>query len=376
MISNSSSPHVALFVPTLEAGGAERIMLTLSSWLSRRGYNVDLLLARATGDYIQEIPQNIRIIDFNSSGVIKALPWLVSYLVRVKPAVLLSTLDHANVIAVIARYWANVNTRLVLREANTASAKFSNLLGMRNRLISLMIRYAYPHADKIVAVSEGVAIDLCKQYDVADNKVSVIYNPIITERLIKQSNLTPDHPWYSDNRPIILGVGSLTPQKDFACLIKAFAKLPEKLHARLIILGEGCQRSYLELLIENLGVKNSVSLPGFATNPFSYMKKAKLFVLSSRWEGLPGTLIQALACGAYVISTDCPSGPSEILCNGKYGTLVPVGDHESLAIAIENILTSKNIPTRMTDRVLNKFTANYSMEKYEKILFSENCQAV
>jgi glycosyltransferase involved in cell wall biosynthesis len=199
----------------------------------------------------------------------------------------------------------------------------------------MLEHYFYPWADAIVAVSKGVADDLARVARLPRDRIKVIYNPVVTEALFRKAEEPLEHPWFlSGCPPVILGVGRLTAAKDFPTLIRAFARVRESQLARLLILGEGEKRDSLEKLVRELRLERDVSMPGFMDNPYAYMRKSSIFVLSSCWEGLPNVLIEAMACGCQVISTNCPSGPEEILRGGHYGKLVPVGDAEALAKAI------------------------------------------
>jgi glycosyltransferase involved in cell wall biosynthesis len=207
--------------------------------------------------------------------------------------------------------------------------------GLTGKFIPLLVRAFYPKADKIICVSNGVAQELINKYHLPKSKIQVIYNPVVAQDMFKKAEEPLDHPWFQPGQPpIILGVGRLTAQKDFETLIKAFALVRNKTETRLMILGEGPERTKLEQFVKQLGLENDVSMPGFVDNPYKYMKRSSVFVLSSRWEGLPTVLVEALALGLPVVSTDCPSGPAEILENGKWGRLVPVGAPKALADAI------------------------------------------
>lgn len=332
---------LAIFLPSLHAGGAERAMLKVAQGIGARGYPVDLVLTQVAGPYLAEVPDSVRLVDLKASRVLSSLPALVRYLRNERPDTLLSGL-HANVIALWARSLAGVKTRVVVSERNTLSCAVRNATDLRMRLRPLLIRRFYRRADGIIAVSAGVADDLSRVTGIPRHLIQVIYNPIITPELRVMSQVPLEHPWFNPGEPpVILAAGRLTAQKDFTTLIKAFALIQEVRKARLLILGEGDERTAIEALVKQLGLKQDVSLPGFAVNPYPYMVRARVFVLSSKWEGLPGVLIEALFCGALAISTDCPSGPREILRDGQYGQLVPVGDSVSMARAIENGLAGK-----------------------------------
>ena len=249
---------------------------------------------------------------------------------------------HANLIALWARRLTGIPQRLILGEHNTLSSVVSGEGGLRWHLFPGLARWFYPWADGIVAVSKGVADDLARLTKIPRERIQVIYNPIVTSEMFRKSEFPPEHPWFKENEPpVILAVGRLTAQKAFDVLIQAFAQVRKNHAARLVILGEGEERSALETMTREFGLAQDISMPGFVLNPYPCMAHASCFVLSSRWEGLPTVVVEALSLGTPIISTDCPSGPREILMDGMYGTLVPVDDVPALATAIEATLTNK-----------------------------------
>jgi len=331
--------RLAILVPGLYGGGAERVMLKLAQGISARGHAVDLVLARAEGPYLAAVPGSVRVVDLRARRMVASLPALVRYLRREEPDALLSVL-HANVVALWARRLAGVGIRVFVSERNSLSSASRHYASdLRMRLAPWLKRRFYPWADGIIAVSKGVADELAEITGIPRQRVRVIYNPIVTPELEEQAQMPLEHPWFVPGQaPVILAVGRLTAQKDFVTLIKAFAQLRKTRQARLLILGEGEERPTLEDLVEQLGLEQDISLPGFVSNPYPFMARASAFVLSSRWEGLPGVLIEALYCGAPLVATDCPSGPREILRDGEYGRMVPVGDSVALSRAIEAAL--------------------------------------
>ena len=262
---------------------------------------------------MSEIPGSVRVIDLKANRVMMCLPALVHYLRSEHPVALLSTL-HANIIAVWAKFITGFPLRVVLNEQNTLTSVSNGEEDLRWKLYPELAKWFYPWADGITAVSTGVADDLTQATGLSRSQIDVIYNPIVTPDLLKKSNSPLEHPWFrSGEPPVILGVGRLTAQKAFDTLIEAFAQVRKSQRARLLILGEGEERQKLEMLIRQLGLEHDVELPGFVSNPYSYMAHAALFVLSSKWEGLPTVLVEAMALRTPVIATDCPSGPREIL---------------------------------------------------------------
>ncbi|TBH21911.1 glycosyltransferase [Thermus thermamylovorans] len=364
--------RVGLFLPSLAAGGAERITLTLAEGLSRRGYQVDLVLARADGPLLAQIPSPLRLVDFKSGRVAQSLLPLVRYLKRERPVVLLSSLNHANVVAIWARRMARVPTRLVVAEhiGVLPSAAWSQTL--RGKLMPFWIRNTYPWADAVVAVSRGVAEELVRDLGVPREKVRTIYNPVVTEELYQKAEEPLEHPWFRPGEePVVLGVGRLVPQKDFSLLIRAFAKVRQRVPSRLLILGEGPERPALEALVRGLGLEAYVEMPGFMANPYPYMRRASVLALSSASEALPTVLIEALALGTKVVATDCPYGPAEVLEGGRWGRLVPVGDEEALAKALMEALLQPDSETEKqarARRARERFGLEEALRAYEEVL--------
>lgn len=356
--------RLALFLPSLRGGGAERVMVHLARGFAERGFQVDLVLAKAEGPYLAEVPPSVRVVDLRASRVLFSLPGLVRYLRKERPYALLSALNHANVIVCLAHRLARVPSRLVISEHTTLSA--SRPQNARGRLLPWFMRWTYPWADAVIAVSQGVAEDLVRTLGISAERVKVIYNPVVDDDLLTKSKEPLDHPWFTEGAPpVILGVGRLTEAKDFPNLIRAFALVRAQRPARLMILGEGELRPQLEALVHELGLQDDVALPGFVENPYAYMARAAVFVLSSRWEGFGNVLVEAMACGTPVVSTDCPSGPREILDHGKYGRLVPVGDVKSLA---ESILKAMDEPPYRDLSRVAEFTLEKSLERYGAVL--------
>lgn len=344
--------RLAFFLPDLHGGGAERVVLNLCRAFLAEGMAVDLLLARAAGTLLGEVPAGVRMIDLSpglrlptrAGLALDALLGLLRYLRREPPQALLTSLTGANLVALLAHRLARSRTRLVLREANTAA-------NLRGPLTRRCVRALYPAAHAVIAVSQGVGDDLVNLFGVAAGRVRVIPNPVDIAAIRRLAAEDPREPWFAPGQPpVILGVGRLAAQKDFATLLQAFAAVRRERPCRLILLGEGPLRADLEALAATLGVRADVALPGFVANPYAYMRRAAVFVLSSRWEGMPNALIQALASGVPLVATDCHSGPREVLDEGRYGWLVPVGDAAALGTAIVRAISGEN-PAGTTARL-------------------------
>lgn len=354
---------LALYLPSLRGGGAERVMVTLANGFADRGLRVDLVLAKAEGPYLPDVSSSVRVVDLGASRVLGSLAGLVRYLRRERPVALLTAMGHANVVAAAARRLSRVATRLVVSEHAHFSAVSAKATSIPGRSMVHFMRWAYPGTDGIVAVSEGVAVDLAAAIGLPRERILVIHNPVVTAVMLANSRRPQGHPWFGHGQPpVLLGVGRLTEQKDFTLLIRAFAQLRLQRDVRLMILGEGELRPQLEALVLELQVEEDVMLPGFVQNPYGYMRCAALYVLSSGWEGLPTTLIEAMACRTPVVATDCPSGPAEILEGGRWGRLIPVGDVDALAQAIAATLDEPvhpDIATRAADFGVDQAVKNY-----------------
>ena len=361
------SKKLAIFIPDLVVGGAERSMLKLAAGIAERGYAVDFVLSRAYGPFLAEVPESVRLVDLKGRRVLTSLPALVRYLRQEQPAAMLAVL-HANLIALWARRLAGTHERVVVSERNMLTSEARQYSDLRMRMMPKLARKFYTWSDCIVAVSKSVADDLIQTVRIPGERVRVIYNPIVTPELREKAQAPLQHAWFEPGEPpLVLSVGRLCAQKDFFTMIRAFDLVRRARPARLLILGEGEDRPALEALIEELGLKQDVSLPGFNPNPYPYMTRASVFVLSSRWEGLPGVLIEALYCGAPVIATDCPGGSREILAGGQYGKLVPAGDTAALAGAIEAALDGKMArPPRESWR---PFEMESVVNQYLQVLF-------
>jgi len=338
---------ITLFTGILGGGGAERVMATLANEFNRAGFEVDLVLVNQAGSYLNDLDPGINVVNLASRRTLYSLLPLIRYLRKRRPEVLFSTMGYMNIIAILARVFSGVSSRLFVREAVTVSVSAKNTGDFKEKFIMFMLKYFYAVSDGVITPCQGVAEDLIRVVGVSKKLVTVIPNPLDL-KAIRERSITPlDHLRINSNdMPLILGVGRLTAQKDFQTLISAFDKVAKVYRVRLIILGEGEERNALEELIELKGIKGLVEMPGYIENPFVYMKQAAVYVLSSRWEGLPNTLLQAAAAGTCIVATDCPSGPKEILEQGRWGKLVPVGDVDAMAKAIIDALEGrlKKIP--------------------------------
>lgn len=328
--------RLAVMVASLARGGIGKMRTHLINRFSELGHRVDLLVGDPTSPYMDRLHPAVRVIDLGTTNAITGIPSLARYLLRERPGTLLTQRIRVNVLALRTRKLVHSRTRVFVTANTNLSSQLQSLRPeKRERQLRLLRRY-YPRNDGILAISHGVAEDIAGILGIPVATIPVIYNPVVTPELQAQANLPPDHPWLGagERLPVILGAGRLEPQKDFPNLIRAFAMVRQELPCRLIVLGEGALRGELQALADSLGVGADLSMPGFHSNPYQFMQAASLFVMSSRWEGFGNALAEALAVGTPVVSTDCPNGPSEILEQGKYGPLVPVGDSRALAQAM------------------------------------------
>jgi len=361
--------RLLMYCPALEGGGAERVMVTLANNFARNGVQVMFVTARAAEEvYRGELSPAVEYSCLNTGSTLRTLLPLTRLLRRVRPDAVLSTLVEANFLAVAAARLAKVDARVVIREANTPSQDLLQNPRRVKRITGRLIPYIYPKADAIVASSQGMQHDLIANFRIPPHKTRRIPNPLPLAWIRQHAQAPVQHPWFAAGQPpVILSVGRLERAKDFATLIRAFAKVQAQREARLLILGEGSMRPQLETLVREFGLSACVALPGFDPNPFRFMARAQVFVMSSIYEGFPNVLVQALACGCPVVSTDCPSGPSEILNGGAYGHLVPVGDADALAASILKVLQGQ--ARRPPANWMEQFDESVVCRGYLEVLF-------
>jgi glycosyltransferase involved in cell wall biosynthesis len=354
---------IAFFLPSLQGGGAERVIVNLAQGITERGLPVDLVVAAAEGAFLEQVSPAVRLVDLRRRRVLQSLGPLTRYLRREQPRVLISSMSHANVVALWAARLARRATPVIVTVHNTMSRSTPEQGRLGRTLWPHLLRAFYPWASHIVAVSRGAADDLARMSGLPRDRVSVVYNPVITPALLELARQAPNHPWFGpDAPPVIVGVGRLTGQKDFPTLIRAFAEVRRCRSARLMIMGEGEDRPTLQALVSELDLVNDVALPGFRDNAISYVAASALFVLSSAWEGLPTVLVEGLAVGTRVVSTDCPSGPREILQDGLLGALVPVGNPSAMAAAM--LAALEQPPGAVPLDVLAPFTLDAAVDHY------------
>lgn len=352
---------IALFMHTLRAGGGAVCLLAVAKGLVARGFSVDLLVLYTSRSDLHLVPKGVRLTNFRRRDSIAALPQLLRYLKHERPDVLLVNTHYPGVAALIAKALFIRSLSLVFRQANT----FSRSIPTHD---SRLLRYFLPYANAIITISHGATEDFKQSFPKVSHLVRYVPNAAITSDIAEQAMWPVDHPWFNDpTRPVILSVARLAPQKDLPTLLRAFAEVVRSRPARLVVLGEGDERCKLTLLIRELGISPFVQLPGDVRPAFPYMAKARVFVLSSAWEGLSVALLEAMACGTPVVSTDCPYGPGEILEGGKWGRLVPPGDWRSLASAILETLDNPVASNLLIARA-GRWDAESGIARYVQVL--------
>ncbi len=404
--SSAGAPaaRIAVLLPSLEGGGAERSMLNLVRGFMAEGRAVDLVVCQAKGAYLAEIPVGANLIELEAVSGLRArwsalpgnlrhvfallrpvllakkvapeiarIPSLRQYLIDRKPDVILSAITYANLVGIWAKQRVDPRIPIVISERialATYCADPSNFRKWKWRYLPDLVNRVYRGADAVVAVSRAAADELVARIGVDAEAVTTIHNPVVDDVLHWSAEQPLKHPWFvPGSAPVILAAGRMTEQKDFPTLLRAFALVRAQRPARLVILGEGRLQPDLLRLADDLGIGEDVDMPGFVENPFQFMSRASLLVLSSLYEGLPGVLIQALACGCAVVSTDCPGGSREILADGRYGELVEVGNASALASAIQAALDKPMDKTMLRARARD-FSVERAVGRYLELLDS------
>jgi len=363
-----AKPKIAVLVSFSGEGGVERLMLNLCEGLLDLGHPVDLLAIKRRSAHLKAPPEGLNVVPLLASHTYASLPEVVRYLRSERPHALLAVKDRANQVAILAGKLARTTTRIVVEIQTTISAALGSRSSLRKAAWYLPMRLLYPMAHVVVAVSEGVARDLVEITGLPRERIRVIRNPAVSRAMFRLAREPIDHPWYRDpSTPIITGVGRLTRQKDFPTLMRAFARVRSQLPCRLMILGEGRDRAMLSELAHSLGIAADIALPGFMANPYPFLSRASLLVLSSLWEGSPTVLTEAMALGVPVVATDCPSGPREILQGGRIAPLVPMGDPEALARAIVETL-ARPLAKAALEEAVAEYTVERSAERYVEVL--------
>jgi glycosyltransferase involved in cell wall biosynthesis len=352
--------------PSLTTGGADRVTLTLLRTLDRSRFAPSLVLLREPGPLLPELPDDVPVEVLRARNILSAVPHLRRLVERDRPDILFSTSSGTNITAALAV--GRHRPRLVLSERNglVRDQPFYKLWPLL-----LLKRASYRRADRVIAVSEGVASDLRRRLRLDEAKVAVTYNPVVTPELDRLAEAPVAEPWFEENAPVVLAAGRFVRAKGFDLLLDAVARVRPEFDCRLVILGDGPLRDRLLSQAASLGLAGVCKAPGFVNNPYAYMRRATVFALPSRFEGLPGVLIQAMACGCAVVATDCRFGPREIVTTGRDGMLVPPEDPARLALELSRLLSqpqTRGEIGRAARRSAQRFTTETVMPRYLQAL--------
>jgi glycosyltransferase involved in cell wall biosynthesis len=342
-------------------------MVNLANGLAGRGHDVDFVVARLSGPYNGSVSEGVRVRSL-SGRLSGAIPPLVKYIRANRPASILAAGEHACAVAVVARCLSHCQTRLVLSLHNAIRPERMARKGLKERANPALVRLFYPAAEQIVTVSEELRREALRLIGGRASKFVAIYNPLFSDKLARCAEAPTGHPWLErKDAPVVVAAGRLTPQKGFDTLLRAIALVRRRLSVRLLVLGEGPERSSLAALSNELGIAAAVAFPGFVANPYAYMRRSDVLAMSSRWEGFGNVLVEAMASGTQVVSTDCPYGPREILAGGKYGALVPVDDPVALADAIVYKIHHP-LPVSLLASRASEFSIDRALDLYEGVL--------
>lgn len=359
---------LSFFLFDLKGGGAERVIATLLNEMHKRHLNVDLILSFKEGPYLSELDPEIPIRNIKSSSIIKNIFSLYRHILKNNTTHLITTMRGPSIVALVVKILLGKKVKVIIREANTPSQEHGET-NLKHKLLNKLTHFLYGYADSIVCVSEGVKTDFQLFYKNLDpTRITTIYNPVISAEFFTKAQLPIERglPWAPKSRYFI-AVGRFVEQKDYPTLLKAFELTSNNHDANLLILGDGPLREQFIAETKRLNLESRIHCPGFVNNPFPYMLNSSAFILSSQWEGLPNSLVQAVSLGLTTISTDCPSGPREILAAGKIGSLVPMQNAPALAIAMEQVLRAH--PTQIErqhikDYALEKFSVEHTTTQY------------
>ena len=342
----SDVSKVVVLLGSFYAGGSERAMINFANGMAERGMSVDIIAGPGSSDFHSLVSENINVIELER-GMLRSIPYVRNYLKKAQPDVLFSSLLHVNVAAMLTKVFNfGVSTKVVLREATTPSEYAKVLKGWKDKLTIRFAQLLFRHADHVIGAGEECRNDSIKFYRLNPEKTSTVYSPFVNKAFFDSAREPVQHKWFSDGSRVIASMGRVMPVKDFPTLIAALAEVRQNIEVKLLIIGETNRDlehfKLLQKTIAELNLVDAVDFVGFHKNPFPYLVNSEVYVLSSKFEGLPGALVQAMAVGCKLVATDCKSGPREILCGGDKGKLVPVGDADAMASAIIESLSEEH----------------------------------
>ena len=363
---NPLNARIAILLPNLAGGGAEHVNIWLAKEFLKRGFCVEFVLLQKTGELVDLIPEGAEIYDLRAVRFRSAILPLVKYMRNRKPGAVIANMWPLTSVAVLAHRLARARCRLLVSEHCTLSHHEGKRGLMHNIALRASLASTYRLADERVAVSAGVASDLALLSGIRRDRFEVVYNPIPAPMFTDKNEA--EEVWGGWTGKRVISVGALKPEKNYTVLIEAFSRLLRKQDAKLLLLGDGPLRCELELQIADRGLEGKVLMPGFRINPVPFYRSADLFVLSSDYEGFGNVIVEALACGLPVVSTDCPGGPAEILDFGRFGALVSCGDPKALADAMFEMLNQSHDRMALMDRAAD-FLPHLAADKYLRLLF-------
>jgi glycosyltransferase involved in cell wall biosynthesis len=332
-MGSSKRLRVCFYPGALKLGGVGKLTINMANYMANEGYDINFFLTNLEGDYVNQIPKNIKVFE-GKGGALKSIFAFIKYLLKRKPDAIISSRDYLNFICIICVKIFSPKTTIISSIHVDYSGMPTRKKNFFESLLILLYAHAYKRSDHIVAVSKGVANDFTRRFNISGEKLKIIYNATYDSELYVVNKPILFNNFFDENKKIIISVGRLTHQKNFDMLIKAFSLVRKKVDCKLLILGEGELRNDLEGLVNRLNLENCVLMPGFVHNPIDYIKKSNVFVMSSLYEGFGNVIVEAMGTGISIVSTNCPSGPSEILENGLYGKLVQIDDIQGMCNSI------------------------------------------
>lgn len=365
--------RLAFFVPNLEGGGAERIIVRLANEISARGYDVDLVVIERRGPFLKMVDPNVRLVSLGSKRARFALLRLRKYLLESQPVAMVSTLRTCILLSIVAGTWIRTGTKVIARQANYILPRTQWMERFVFRLLNPS--FVYKRADHFIALSVDVAKNINDMFNIPMEKIEVIPNPAFPDLVPGQVGSERDSSGTSERQGrqrLIVMIGSLTKQKDYGTFLRAYRDVRNQVNAKVVILGEGPERERIVKQINSLGLEHDVELRGFVANPTHVLREADLFVHTARYEGFGNVIVEALSVGVPVVATDCPGGPNEILGAGRFGRLVPVGDSDALARAITLELSSEvsDYDVQLRKARAREYHINAIAERYLQVMLS------
>ena len=361
-----TTDKVTFVIESLKIGGAERVVTNLATEFDKHGWDVDIVVVQEKGPLEGELPASVGVHLLNVNRTLASVPSLVSYFRRRQPDAVISNMTHVNLIVTFSVKLSRIDTTLVVVEHSLLSERIERINSQKERLTAIFAGQFYPKTDAIVAVSDGLADDIATVTGVNRSSITTVHNPIDIKNVRRQAREAINHEWFQKNRvPVIISVGRIEVRKDYTTLLFAFEDVLKHQDCRLVICGDGPEYEKLHELANKLRIQDKVSFLGWVENPHKYVSRSDVFVLSSIVEGFSNVLVEALAVGCPIVSTDCQGGPAEILEDGNLGRLVPVGDDKAMSIAIRKTLTEKK-RKNLRERA-NAFDIENAYQEYERL---------